>query len=203
MDGERDYDYMFKVIIIGESGTGKSCLLHYLIENRFKRNPNHTVGVEFGCKRLSIGDKQIKLQIWDTAGQERFRSVTKSYYRGAAAALVVYDITNSESFQKLPSWINDVRTLSRPNISLIVVGNKCDLKSSRAVSVVDASCFCQEQEVPLIETSAATGENVEEAFMKLAKSVLTKLDNKQLDHVQGIQPGPGRLSAVHDRSCSC
>ncbi|CAG9330275.1 unnamed protein product [Blepharisma stoltei] len=203
MAGEREYDYMFKVIIIGESGTGKSCLLHYLIENRFKKNTNHTIGVEFGCKRLNIGGKQIKLQVWDTAGQERFRSVTKSYYRGAAAALVVYDITNAESFQKIHSWINDVRALAKPNISIMVVGNKSDLKSSRAVNFVEASCFCQELEVLLIEASAATGENVEEAFNKLASSVLTKLDGKQLEHTQGIQPGPGRLSTIHDRSCSC
>lgn len=87
------YDYLLKLIIIGDSGTGKSCLLHYLIEHRYKKNTTQTVGVEFGCKRIIVGGKKVKLQIWDTAGQERFRSVTRSYYRGAAGALIVYDIT--------------------------------------------------------------------------------------------------------------
>lgn len=197
---ERDYDYMFKVIIIGESGTGKSCILHYLLENRFKKNPNHTVGVEFGCKHMRIGAKKIKLQIWDTAGQERFRSVTKSYYRGAAAAILVYDITNTESFIKLPTWINDAKALSRQDISMIILGNKSDLSSARAVPFLEAATFCQENQLQLLETSAVSGENIEEAFEKIAKIVLDRLQEGDLQSFKGIQPG--RIS-MRDRSCNC
>ena len=201
MESKKEYDYMLKVIIIGESGTGKSCLLNYLIENRFKKNTNHTVGVEFGSKRLLIGEKQIKLQIWDTAGQERFRSVTKSYYRGAAAALLVFDITNTESFEKLSSWVEDARTFSRPDICMMVVGNKSDLKDSREVDFMEASRFCQDLRVQYLETSASSGQSVEEAFTKLAKSVIDKLESGEISYVQGIQPGLPDIS--HDRSCTC
>jgi small GTP-binding protein len=197
---ERDYDYMFKIIIIGESGTGKSCILHYLLESRFKRNQNHTVGVEFGCKHLEIAGKRIKLQIWDTAGQERFRSVTKSYYRGAAAAVLVYDITNTETFSKLTSWINDAKALSSQDISMIVLGNKNDLAEARAVRFVDAAGFCTEQNLQLLETSAVTGENIEVAFSKVAKIVLDKLQDGQLQDFKGIQPGGARII---DRTCNC
>ena len=197
---EKDYDYMFKIIIIGESGTGKSCILHYLLENRFKKNPNHTVGVEFGSKHMEISGKQIKLQIWDTAGQERFRSVTKSYYRGAAAAILVYDITNTKSFEKIPLWINDAKTLSSQDISLLLLGNKCDLNSARAVSFIDAANFCQENSLQILETSAATGENIEAAFGMIAKIVLDKLQNGKLQNFKGIQPG---RAPIRDRSCNC
>ena len=197
---DRDYDFMFKIIIIGESGTGKSCILHYLLENRFKKNPNHTVGVEFGCKTMEIAGKKIKLQIWDTAGQERFRSVTKSYYRGAAAAIVVYDITNTESFNKLHTWINDAKLLSRQDICMLALGNKADLASARAISFIQAAGFCQENQIQLLETSAVTGENIEEAFGKIAKIVLDKLQDGHLQNFKGIQPGHG---SIRDRSCNC
>ena len=95
------YDYLFKFIIIGEAGAGKSCLLHQFVENKFKKGSAHTIGVEFGSKIIKVGGRQIKLQIWDTAGQERYRSVTRSYYRGAVGALIAYDITNRESYNKL------------------------------------------------------------------------------------------------------
>lgn len=197
---EINYDYMFKIIIIGESGTGKSCLLHYFLENKYKKNQNQTVGVEFGCKHLEIDSKKIKLQIWDTAGQERFRSVTKSYYRGAAAAILVYDITNLESFQKLSGWINDAKSLSRQDISMIVVGNKSDLTEARAVNFIEASQFCQENQVPLLETSAVTGENVEFAFMKVTKTIMDRLESGKIQDFKGIHAG--RLASVQ-HTCSC
>jgi small GTP-binding protein len=197
---DRDYDFMFKIIIIGESGTGKSCILHYLLENRFKKNPNHTVGVEFGCKHMDILGKRIKLQIWDTAGQERFRSVTKSYYRGAAAAILVYDITNTETFAKLNTWINDAKTLSRQDICMIILGNKSDLGSARTVSFLQAANFCQENQIQFLETSAVTGENIEIAFQTIAKTVLEKLKDGQLQNFKGIQPGK---DSARDRSCNC
>eukprot|EP01016_Furgasonia_blochmanni_P004713 TRINITY_DN1181_c0_g2_i2.p1 TRINITY_DN1181_c0_g2~~TRINITY_DN1181_c0_g2_i2.p1 ORF type:complete len:179 (+),score=26.45 TRINITY_DN1181_c0_g2_i2:70-606(+) len=175
---ERDnYDYLFKFIIIGNTNTGKSCLLHYFLENKFKKNSSHTIGVEFGSKVLKIGSKIVKLQIWDTAGQERFRSVARSYYRGALGALIVYDITNAESYNALAQWLKDARDLARPDICATVVGNKCDLKDSRAVTFVDAAKFCQENGVTFLETSALTGENVVESFTTLSKTILNKIES--------------------------
>merc|ERR1711881_293348 len=118
------YDYLFKFLVIGSAGTGKSCILHQFIEGRFKPDSSHTIGVEFGSKIIQCGGKTVKLQIWDTAGQERFRSVTRSYYRGAAGALLVYDVTSRETFNCLTNWLTDARTLASPNISIIAVGNK-------------------------------------------------------------------------------
>ncbi|KAF0043330.1 hypothetical protein F2P81_004667 [Scophthalmus maximus] len=151
------YDFLFKFLVIGNAGTGKSCLLHQFIEKRFKDESNHTIGVEFGSKILSVVNKMVKLQIWDTAGQERFRSVTRSYYRGAAGALLVYDITSllplplcvyvsesRETYNALTTWLSDARMLASQNIVIILCGNKKDLDSDREVTFLEASRFAQE-----------------------------------------------------------
>uniref|UniRef100_A0A8V5GU07 Ras-related protein Rab-4 n=1 Tax=Melopsittacus undulatus TaxID=13146 RepID=A0A8V5GU07_MELUD len=155
-------NFLFKFLVIGSAGTGKSCLLHQFIENKFKQDSNHTIGVEFGSKVVNVGGKTVKLQIWDTAGQERFRSVTRSYYRGAAGALLVYDITSRETYNALTNWLTDARTLASPNIVIILCGNKKDLDAEREVTFLEASRFAQENELMFLETSALTGENVEE-----------------------------------------
>merc|ERR1711879_797458 len=126
---------MGKYIIIGDAGTGKSCLLHRFLEDKFKSDSSHTIGVEFGSKLVSLTGKEIKLQIWDTAGQERFRSVTRSYYRGAAGALLTYDISNRESFNHLTSWLSDARTLAHPSIVILLVGTKSDIKQEEREEV--------------------------------------------------------------------
>eukprot|EP01017_Pseudomicrothorax_dubius_P009509 TRINITY_DN1323_c0_g1_i15.p1 TRINITY_DN1323_c0_g1~~TRINITY_DN1323_c0_g1_i15.p1 ORF type:complete len:211 (+),score=32.18 TRINITY_DN1323_c0_g1_i15:132-764(+) len=184
---KEQYDYLFKFIIIGSANTGKSCFLHYFLENKFKRNSSHTIGVEFGSKTLKIGSKTIKLQIWDTAGQERFRSVARSYYRGAIGALIVYDITNEESYNALSQWIKDARDLARPDISIIVIGNKVDLKENRQIAFVDAAKFCQENGAAFLEASALNGENVMEAFQVLSRTLLNKIDSGVID-TNELQP---------------
>jgi len=134
--------------------------------------------VEFGSKILLIGEEQsVKLQIWDTAGQERFRAITRSYYREAAAALVVYDITDRDSFLHVQNWIRDARSLAGQNICIMIVGNKCDLKEKRQVPLLEASRFAQENSALFLETSALTGQNITEAFYKCAKSVLAKVQS--------------------------
>merc|ERR1712051_286232 len=152
------YDYLFKFLVIGSAGIGKSCLLHQFIEGRFKEDSSHTIGVEFGSKIVPVGGKTVKLQIWDTAGQERFRSVTRSYYRGAAGALLVYDISSRESFNALSNWLTDARTLASPAIVILLVGNKKDLEDERDVTFLEASRFAQENDLVFVETSAKTGE---------------------------------------------
>jgi len=210
---EKDqYDYLFKFIIIGDAGAGKSCLLHQFIENRYKKGSSHTIGVEFGSKIIHVGGRNIKLQIWDTAGQERYRSVTRSYYRGAAGALIVYDITNRDSYNHLINWLADARTLARADISIITVGNKCDMKDKRAVTFLEASRCAQENDILFLETSALTGEGVEEVFIKVARMILNKIEDGLIDPntmVSGIHTGSQRIGsdggneAMSSKSCSC
>ncbi|PKI71464.1 hypothetical protein CRG98_008137 [Punica granatum] len=128
------YAYLFKYIIIGDTGVGKSCLLLQFTDKRFQPVHDLTIGVEFGARMITIDSKPIKLQIWDTAGQESFRSITRSYYRGAAGALLVYDITRRETFNHLASWLEDARQHANANMTIMLIGNKCDLAHRRATA---------------------------------------------------------------------
>ncbi|KRZ10053.1 Ras-related protein Rab-4B [Trichinella zimbabwensis] len=171
------YNYLFKFLIIGNSGTGKSCVLHQFLENKFKQDTAHTIGIEFGSKVVKIQDRSIKLQVWDTAGQERFRSLTKNYYNGAACALLVYDITCRQSFNAIAQWLSDARSLASPQIIVILIGNKKDLEDRREVTFMEASQFAQENGMLFLETSALSGENIEETFLRCARSILTKIES--------------------------
>jgi len=191
------YDYLFKFIIIGDAACGKSCLLYRFIDDKFKKESTHTIGVEFGSKIVEVGGYHIKLQIWDTAGQERFRSVTRSYYRGAAGTVLVYDITSRESYNHVSSWLNDARALANPDIAIVLVGNKIDLTSEREVTFLEASRFAQENELMFLETSALTGEGVTEVFLKCARTILTKIETGQLDPESmnsGVQTGSRKVA---------
>lgn len=204
------YDYLFKFIIIGDAGAGKSCLLHQFIESKFKKGSSHTIGVEFGSRIIHVGGKRIKLQIWDTAGQERYRSVTRSYYRGAAGALIVYDITSRDTYNHLINWLADARTLARADISIIAVGNKTDMKDKRQVTFLESSRFAQENELLFLETSALTGESVEDAFVKVAKMILNKIEEGLIDPhtiMSGVQSTKQQLKPSEPSpaasSCTC
>ncbi|KAG7278378.1 hypothetical protein CRUP_024623 [Coryphaenoides rupestris] len=213
------YDFLFKFLVIGSAGAGKSCLLHQFIENKFKQDSNHTIGVEFGSRVVNVAGKTVKLQIWDTAGQERFRSVTRSYYRGAAGALLVYDIT-SHSFQprdvQRADQLADGRAhAGQPQHHHHPVCNKKDLDADREVTFLEASRFAQENELMFLETSALTGENVEEGFLKCARTILNKIDSGELDPERmgsGIQYGDASLRqlrqprgapAQNKQQCNC
>nr|GLL47231.1 ras-related protein RABB1c [Ipomoea trifida] len=156
------YAYLFKYIIIGDTGVGKSCLLLQFTDKRFQPVHDLTIGVEFGARMITIDNKPIKLQIWDTAGQESFRSITRSYYRGAAGALLVYDITRRETFNHLASWLEDARQHANANMTIMLIGNKCDLAHRRAVSTEEGEQFAKEHGLIFMEASAKTAQNVEE-----------------------------------------
>jgi len=129
------YDYLLKLIIIGDAACGKSCLLYRFTDNKFKVDSSHTIGVEFGSKTIEVGGKMIKQQIWDTAGQERFRSVTRSYYRNAAGCILLYDITSRESYNHLSAWLNDARALSTLELVIVLVGNKIDRQEKKRSNI--------------------------------------------------------------------
>jgi len=171
------YEYIFKYIIIGDMGVGKSCLLHQFTDNRFVADSPHTIGVEFGTQIITVRDRKIKLQIWDTAGQERFRAVTRSYYRGAAAALLVYDVTRRSSFIQLTTWLTDCRNLTNPSTVIMLIGNKVDLEGARAVTYEEANTWAMENGLIFMETSAKTGANVEEAFVHTAGLIFKGIED--------------------------
>lgn len=141
----------------------------------------HTIGVEFGTRIIEVSGQKIKLQIWDTAGQERFRAVTRSYYRGAAGALMVYDMTRRSTYNHLSSWLTDARNLTNPNTVIFLIGNKCDLEGQRDVTYDEAKLFAEENGLMFIEASAKTGSNVEEAFLETAKKIYQNIQDGSLD----------------------
>jgi small GTP-binding protein len=164
----------YKFIIIGSSGVGKTAILKRLVENSFTEDSQSTIGVEFDSTVLAINDRKVKLQIWDTAGQERFRSISKAYYRNAVGVILVFDITDRNSFDDLTTWLNDIRTLCDANAVIQLIGNKADLRSQRVVNLNEAEGFASHQRMQYLETSARVGENVREAFVRVATSIMTK-----------------------------
>lgn len=186
------YSYLFKYIIIGDTGVGKSCLLLQFTDKRFQPVHDLTIGVEFGSRMINVGNKAIKLQIWDTAGQESFRSITRSYYRGAAGALLVYDITRRETFSHLTRWLQEARQNSSKNMVIMLIGNKTDLESQRAVSFEEGKAFAEANGLIFLETSAKTAANVEEAFVNTAHQINSNIESGVLDvtnEAHGIKVG--------------
>jgi len=180
-------------------GVGKSCLLHQFTEKKFMADCPHTIGVEFGTRIIEVCGQKIKLQIWDTAGQERFRAVTRSYYRGAAGALMVYDMTRRSTYNHLSSWLTDARNLTNPNTVIFLIGNKCDLESQRDVTYDEARAFADENGLTFIETSAKTGAGVEEAFLETAKRIFGSIQDGSLDlnaAETGVQHKPNAGSGL-------
>jgi len=152
--GDNEYDYLFKVVLIGDSGVGKSNLLSRFTRNEFSLDSKSTIGVEFATKSIVAEGKTIKAQIWDTAGQERYRAITSAYYRGAVGALLVYDISKHATFENVERWLKELRDHAEANIVVMLVGNKSDLKHQRAVDTNEAMAFAEQHNLAFIETSA-------------------------------------------------
>lgn len=195
------YAYLFKYIIIGDTGVGKSCLLLQFTDKRFQPVHDLTIGVEFGARMVTIDTKQIKLQIWDTAGQESFRSITRSYYRGAAGALLVYDITRRDTFGHLSRWLDEARQHSQSNMVIMLIGNKSDLEHRRAVSTEEGEKFAEENGLIFMETSAKTALNVEQAFINTADKIHDNIQSGIIDvsnESHGIKVGMSAMNQSGD-----
>lgn len=172
-----DYDYLYKLVLIGDSGVGKSNLLSRFTRNEFYFETKSTIGVEFATRSITVNNKTIKTQIWDTAGQERYRSITTAYYRGAVGALVAYDITKGKTFQNLNRWVTELKENAPPNIIIMLVGNKCDLNHLREVSSDEGKQFAEKHGLYFIETSALDSTNVDTAFQNVVTEIYNSTGN--------------------------
>eukprot|EP00043_Microstomoeca_roanoka_P011407 m.107440 g.107440 ORF g.107440 m.107440 type:complete len:205 (+) comp15186_c2_seq2:261-875(+) len=176
--GTKAYDYLFKLLLIGESGVGKTCVLFRFSDDAFNASFISTIGIDFKIRTIELEDKKIKLQIWDTAGQERFRTITTAYYRGAMGIMIVYDITKKDSFENVKNWIKNIEENASEDVELMLLGNKCDMEEARAVTKEQGEKLALEYGIPFMETSAKANINVEEAFFQLAKNIKRKMDSK-------------------------
>ncbi|XP_059651195.1 ras-related protein RABA3 [Cornus florida] len=173
-------DYVFKVVVIGDSAVGKTQLLSRFTKNQFCFDSKSTIGVEFQTRTLTINSKLIKAQIWDTAGQERYRAVTSAYYRGALGAMLVYDITKRQTFDHVARWVDELRGHADNSIVIMLIGNKADLVELRAVPTEDAVEFAENQGLYFSEASAFSGDNVDNAFFKLLEEIYGVVSKKPL-----------------------
>ena len=173
----QDYDYLFKVLLLGDSDVGKSSLILRYTEETFNSKLVNSIGVDFKMKKREIDGKVIKVQIWDTAGHERFRSITYSYYRGANAIIIVFDLSDKKSFISITEWLKQIEKHAKENVFKFLVGNKSDLVEQRKVSYDEAKQYADEDELPYIETSAKEGININELFDSSIKSFLNNSNN--------------------------
>jgi len=172
-----EYDYLFKLLLIGDSGVGKSCLLLRFADDTYTESYISTIGVDFKIRTIELDGKTVKLQIWDTAGQERFRTITSSYYRGAHGIIVVYDVTDQESFANVKTWLGEIDRYAAENVNKLLVGNKADLVQKKVVEFSVAKEFADSLSIPFLETSAKNSTNVEEAFLTMARQIKLRVGN--------------------------
>ena len=196
---EGNYNYLLKFIIIGDAAVGKSNLLVRYTSGQFKEEYQLTIGVEFGSNNVIIGDNTYRIQIWDTAGQENFRSITRSYYKNTACAIIVYEISNKKSFENISSWIEECKNTAPKSILMVLVGNKCDLEDNREVTEEEGREFAEKNGMLFFETSAKTGKNVEELFKESVKVIDQKIKENYYDLENdscGIKKGNEEINVV-------
>ncbi|KAM0860354.1 hypothetical protein ACQ4PT_046615 [Festuca glaucescens] len=166
-----EYDYLFKLLLIGDSSVGKSCLLLRFADDAYVDTYISTIGVDFKIRTVELDGKSVKLQIWDTAGQERFRTITSSYYRGAHGIIIVYDVTDRESFNNVKQWLSEIDRYASDSVCKLLVGNKCDLVDSKVVDTEEAKAFAESLGMTFLETSAKESINVETAFLTMSSEI--------------------------------
>ncbi|KAJ2665561.1 ras GTPase [Coemansia sp. RSA 1200] len=179
-----EYDYLFKLLLIGDSGVGKSCLLLRFADDTYTESYISTIGVDFKIRTIELDGKTVKLQIWDTAGQERFRTITSSYYRGAHGIIVVYDVTDGETFSNVKQWLQEIDRYASEGVNKLLVGNKSDLEDKRKVDVTEAKDFADSLSISFLETSAKDSTNVEKAFMTMASQIKERMGASNVQQQQ-------------------
>jgi len=185
-----EYDYLFKLLLIGDSGVGKSCLLLRFADDTYTESYISTIGVDFKIRTITLDGKTIKLQIWDTAGQERFRTITSSYYRGAHGIIVVYDVTDQVSFNNVKQWMTEIQRYACDSVCRLLVGNKSDLVEKKVVDGSVAKEYADSQRIPFLETSAKNSSNVEQAFMTMAAEIKRQQGGPVMS---SLTPGKGSV----------
>ncbi len=177
-------EYKFKVVVVGDSGVGKTNLIKRFINDTFNKDSKATVGVEFLSKTYLINQEVFKIEIWDTAGQERYKSITAAYYKGAKGAMIVYDVTNQTSFDNVDNWANEIKEKAARNINLMIVGNKTDLTDKIVVTSEVATEKAKALEIPIMETSALDSTNVKEAFYQLLREMYKSVKDLMKEYEQ-------------------
>ncbi|CAI5755989.1 unnamed protein product [Candida verbasci] len=170
----RAYDMIMKLLLVGDSGVGKSCLLLRFVEDKFNPSFITTIGIDFKIRTIESKGKKIKLQVWDTAGQERFRTITTAYYRGAMGIVLIYDVTDSRSFENVENWFQTVTQHANEDAQIFLVGNKCDDEVNRQVSKEQGQELASKLNIPFLEASAKSNENVDSIFYELAGIIQDK-----------------------------
>ncbi|XP_047132317.1 uncharacterized protein LOC100204948 isoform X1 [Hydra vulgaris] len=186
----KNYDYLFKIILIGDSGVGKTSLLAKFVDEEVVQSHISTIGIDFKMRCLVISGKQVKVQIWDTAGQERYETITTQYYRRAHGIILTYDVTRHDSFVNVRKWLRYVEEFADGNVKLVLLGNKSDLTDARKVTKVEAQALAEEFKIQWFETSAYTGENVEDAFLMITRQIYVDVlrseeDSKITEELKG------------------
>lgn len=193
---DHEYDYVFKIVLIGDSGVGKSNILSRFTRNEFCLESKSTIGVEFATRTLQVEGKTVKAQIWDTAGQERYRAITSAYYRGAVGALLVYDITKRQTFNNVNRWLRELRDHADSNIVIMLAGNKSDLNHLRAISDNDARLLAEKEGLSFLETSALEALNVEKAFQTILLDIYQIVSRKALAAQEAAATLPGQATTI-------
>ena len=179
-----EFDYIFKVVIVGDSGVGKTNLIGRYLKNEYKQDTKATVGVEFGEKKYDINGLKIKAQLWDTAGQERYKAITSMYYKGAKGSLIVFDLSSKSTFVNAEKWYNEIKKATDPSINLILIGNKSDLKDKRQVTSEEGENKAKEMGIAYMETSALNSENVDKAFNWLIEEITKKMKKEDDEAIE-------------------
>ncbi|XP_053674867.1 ras-related protein Rab-43 [Anopheles nili] len=204
--GNESFDFLFKIVLIGDCDTGKTCIVQRFKSGNFIESHGNTIGVDFSMKAVVVDGKNVKLQIWDTAGQERFRTITQSYYRSANGVLIVYDITKRSSFLSLQRWIDEVRRYTASNVMIFVIGNKSDLESVREVEFSEAQSLCQyiPEVMFVMETSAKDNRFIEDAFMTLATELKRRHDGiTAAEEEENITLGQSKTLSTNSCNALC
>ncbi|XP_030843196.1 ras-related protein Rab-8A-like isoform X1 [Strongylocentrotus purpuratus] len=198
----RAYDFLYKIVVIGDPGVGKTCVIFRFSEDVFHTTFLSVIGIDFKFRTIELDGKKIKVQIWDTAGQERFKAINTTYYRGAQGIMVLYDITNQNSFVNMRKWIRESEEHGSADAEKMILGNKCDMDETRAVSQEKGEQLAKELGIKFFETSAKVAINVEEAFMTLVRDIKSKMD-RNMDAKGQQKPEVIKVTKKNSHKKSC